>query len=218
MCSKAVVLQKGQIAFRGEPDMAIDFYTDMQAQIEAKRIAPAKKGRLESLPPPPPADKAKAAVDQPTSVHVIRDTRFGVVAVDRNRIARADHYWMADGKPANVLDTCRPATFHFEVEFLKPAHDLEIGILLWDEKGNRIAPITTEMEKLDILKAASGTVRGTAMLSQFSLVPGRYTTTLAISEKGVLLYRNVLEQISAVASVRPEGVVRIPVNWQIESS
>lgn len=217
MCTKAIVLQQGKIMFRGEPDLAIDFYTDMQAQIESKRVAPA----AQSAPAEEAASETSAA---PTPKkppynpgdHVVKDTRYGVIAIDRTKVLRADHYWKMDGKPANVLDTCKPASFHFEVECLQTIDDLEIGIMIWDEKGNKIAPITTEFVKPDRLRETSGKVKGDVNLPQFSLVPGRYITTIAISEKGVLLYRNVLEEISVVSSARPIGVVRLPAEWTFE--
>ncbi|WP_084398681.1 ABC transporter ATP-binding protein [Henriciella aquimarina] len=214
MCTKAIVLQKGQIMFRGEPDLAIDFYTDMQAQIESKRVAPARK-EPEKAPPKEPAKAASPAKtpDSPEA-NIIKDTRFGVIAMDRKKVSRADHYWKMDGKPANVLDTCKPASFHFEIECLETIQDIEIGLMIWDEKGNKLAPITTEFVQPDRLREASGKVKGEVSLPQFSLVPGRYVTTIAISEKGLLLYRNVLEEISVVSSARSIGVVRLPAEWK----
>lgn len=215
MCTKVIVLQKGQIKFRGSPEMAIDFYTDLQAQIESKRIAPARTTAPESSSEATKGSDPEPKASPMPASNIIRETRFGVVAMNRAKVVRADQYWKMEGKPANVLDTCKPATFHLEVEFATPVENLELGILIWDDKGNKVAPITTEFLSRDRLKAISGKLTGEVHLSQFSLVPGRYITTMAISENGIVIYRNVLEEISVVSSARPVGIVRLPAVWTL---
>jgi len=215
VCTKAIVLNKGQIAFRGSPDVAIDYYTELQAEIEANRVLRPVASETAEQPTQKQkevAQQVSAEPQNPTQTYkVLKETRFGPVAID------PQHYWSSSAGPTGVLETAKPARFNFTLELSQTVKQLEIGILIWDEKGNKITPITSEMLNIDQLDTVSGKLDGTINIEQFALNPGRYVTSIAISSKGVLIYRNILDEISVVSSYRPVGVMRMPARWSFSS-
>ena len=214
LCTETIVLEKGKIAFRGAAKDAVEFYTELQSKIEEKRIkdiveAPKNTAGAETA--------SRPKKDAPNDKHLMsKTTPYGAIICDRHKVQSVDHYW-ADGESlTTALNTWGKASLKVTCRLSEPLDKLVIGVVIWTEEGQRVTALSTDQFELDDMNGELKNFTATLDLEVLGLNPGRYVTSIAISEDRVAIYRNVLSTISVVNSRRNNGFVTLPHSWRIE--
>lgn len=191
-CNEALVLERGRVAFKGEPEEAIKFFQQTQEREEREKKALAG--------PKPPVKKLG---DQFHNTEEITSVNVQWVGAD-GRVR--DHFKWGD-----VIE------LRIEFRLASGDHQLDIGVPIWrqDEEG-MISALSTEQQRFRITPDASGMCRVAVEFDTMCLPPGTYESVTAIIDGPRFLYRQPNAQVTVEAGGAPRswGRFYMPHRWK----
>lgn len=189
LCSRALVLDKGTVAFAGPAEEAADFYVQMLQREEAER---KRSGEAER-------------------------ELYGEMYRDEDKIADVRHRWVdSTGRPAAAVDHGAPLALEFSFRLLRPARDLVVGIPIWGPDGSMITGLSTDGKRVRPKAAADGTVRGRAVIERVPFNPGTYSSVLAVTDGREYLHRALLEPFEVRRMPVHFGAMTPDYRWEFE--
>lgn len=190
LCSRALVLDKGAVAFEGPSEEAADFYQALLRREEAeKRRSRESEGDL-----------------------------YGELCHNEGKIADVRHRWVDPaGRPAAAVGHGEPLVLEFSFRLLQPAQDVAIGVPIWGPDGDMITGLSTDGKRIRLQAAADGTVRGRAVIERVPFNPGTYQSALAVVDGKEYLYRGLLEPFQVGGLPVHFGVMTPEYRWELGS-
>ncbi|MEO1241791.1 MAG: ABC transporter ATP-binding protein [Pseudomonadota bacterium] len=193
-CNKAIVMEKGRIAFAGEPDDAIQFFKQRDTNT-VKQTAVKEKHEND-------LNKLGEAFLNPADI-----TDVSVRWTNRDGQETATFLWG------------EKITIHLEFTVKYETERLNIGIPIWrmdDEK--MISALSTEQRDYRLTPDPDGRCRTAVEFDTAALLPGTYESVTAIIDGPKFLYRQPNSEftINADAAPRGWGQVFLPHEWSTE--
>lgn len=199
LCSRAIVLDGGRVAFYGPSEEAVDVHLDMMNAHAQKKLAEKNGGKedIEQMQP--------------------RVTIYGEIFHNKEKITDVQHRWI-DGAEEVVKSVEHGAaiTLEFSFKLLRRVDNLVVGVPIWDSDDNMITGISTDMDNLKIKVQKSGRVKGRLRIHSVIFNTGWYMSYIAIMDGKEFLYRNCIGKL-VVRNMRVSfGVVTPEYNWDFE--
>jgi lipopolysaccharide transport system ATP-binding protein len=192
-CAKAIVLEKGRIAFSGEADEAIQFYI---SEIEEK----------------------KAIVKKQKDLHV-KKMNFGDLYENINKIVDIEHYW-ADSDLNEIDEAQTGQEVNIVIRFKltdKPMDNLIVGVPIWNVEGTLITGIATDMDKTELIGDSENRYNVILNFKELALNPNEYIAVVAVSDGLEFYYRGLIKKKLVVRNYnRHFGFVSPAYNWIIK--
>lgn len=162
LCSRAIVLENGRMVFAGSADEATEFYLEMLSVERAKR-------REEKQP--------EAVI-------------FGENFHNEQKITDVVYRWVdGSGEPASSFAHGEKVFVEFSFRLLCEAHNLVIGVPLWDVNGQMVTGITSDMASQKIKVSRDGIVKGRLSIDSLVLNPGEYVYSFNVRDGNEYFYR-----------------------------
>jgi ABC-type polysaccharide/polyol phosphate transport system ATPase subunit len=184
-CNHVIVLNKGEVAFEGEPEKAIGIYEEMKfpqaTTLEGKRT--------EILKP------------QFHNEKVIEDVEH--------------FWCDEEGEPISQIRSGETLYLRAKFKVSHRPRNLVIGVPVWTEEGGYVTGFSTELQegKMDVTPGKMATFL--LKIPNISFNPGTYLSNLSISDGLEFLYRGENMTISILpVQGRYWGVVTLPHSWQ----
>lgn len=191
-CNEAIVLEKGRIAFKGDPEEAIRCFQGSKTDRAARREKAA-----------PTADK------------------LGHQYHDDGDITDVEAMWTnAAGRRTNAFAWGETALLRIEFTLRKPVDRLNIGVPIWRVgEEDLLSALSTEQKTFAIAPDAAGRCRVEVSVDTAVLPSGDYESVLAIVDGPKYLYRRPLETfaIEPAAAPRNWGRFMVPHAWSNRS-
>ncbi|MEW6673429.1 MAG: ABC transporter ATP-binding protein [Thermodesulfobacteriota bacterium] len=196
LCTKAIVMDKGQAVFEGPSFEAVEFYLNMTGSCAIEK------------------DKDKQIENKRLNQVQHKDSIFGEIYHNNEKITDVHHQWIDEvGNYAESFEHGREAFIKFSFRLLKPVNKLVLGVPIYDSNGNLITGISTDMEKLDLNIQSEGLVSGKLQIKKMSLNPGEYITYIAIMDGKEFIYRNIVGNFTVREMPFYFGVYTPEYNW-----
>lgn len=193
-CNRAVVLDKGTIAFEGTPDDAAQFYLDEVEIRERKQKRPPKEDRE------PAATTGRSFC--------------GDLFQDDAKISDIKHCWIdADGTPTDSVRNGTKVSLQFSFRLHCSPKNLIIGVPIWDKAGNYITGVSTDMSSEQIRIGRDGTVSGRFIMEPLVFNPGEYVSVLSIHDNLQFFYRGLNDLLHVEPMAKHFGYVTVPARW-----
>lgn len=196
LCDSVIVLEKGRINFRGNPQEALSRYRNASSFSSA------------------------APDGQKTDEHV-KDTRFywgtksgkGGISIERVR------FFGPGGKKVLFFET--GDTFKARVEFIvhKAVTDPHFGIAIFKEDGTYCYGPNTRFDNINFPILNPGRGSFDFDCDEFNLLPGKYRISVAIWEKDEQFaydYHNACYEIEVVSGRKDHGIVYLKHKWNFK--
>lgn len=199
LCSRAIVLDCGRIAFYGPSEEAVDVYLDMMDAHSEQKLAEksGSKENIEQLQP--------------------RVTIYGDIVHNKEKITNVQHRWIDRAEEVvKTVEHGAALTLEFSFKLLRRVDNLVVGVPIWDSNDNLITGISTDMDNLKIKLRKSGRVKGRLRIHSVIFNTGWYMSYIAIMDGKEFLYRNRIGKI-VVQNMRTSfGVVTPEYNWDFD--
>ncbi len=151
ICTRAILLNKGQVIRQGAPDMVMNFYNAMLAEHQSGLMIRPEGGDERALF----SGTGEAAF---RSVQLL-DT---------------------DGQPLEVLDVAQPVTLQIQARTLEPLEDLVAGFLIKDRYGQDVFGTNTGQLGQVCQQVSAGAELGWSFRFSACFGPGTYSVTVAL--------------------------------------
>lgn len=184
-CQSVIVLNKGEIAFEGPPDKAVDVYENLQF--------PEQKSQEE---------KQKAILNpQFNNADAIQVQSHG--------------WCNKAGKPVDVVKHGEDLYYEASFTVSHDTKKLTIGVPVWTETGAYATGFSTQLSKTVFNAKAGEAVVFRLKVPTNPLNPGKYISNLAVTDGPEFLYRgtNSVLEVAATAQKR-WGCFTTPHEWQ----
>jgi len=185
-CDRVIVLEKGNLAFNGDPDDAIKYYLEQEEKLKKEL-------------------KKKEIDDTPFYWKLIPPT---------NRISNIYHYWLVNNKKQLKSKTGDDLAIIVKFNLNYIPKNLIVGFSIWTEEGNFITAIATDMDKLKLEdEDNSYSIR---LNFKNILNPTSYITAIAIHDGMEYLYRGLNDSLQVTNNeYRYFGMVTLEHDWSI---
>lgn len=167
-CDEAILLRKGEVAFQGEPEEAIDLYLEKSAKA---------RGRKNDEAPVAPASAAPAVA-------------MGQFTHNKSAIANVSHHWI-DEKGAPSVEFWQGEAMRLRVAFdlsHKP-RKLIIGVPVWTDDGHFLTAFSTEFGALEGYEPHDGRHEFELQIANLPFMAGKYHAVVAITDGPEIVYR-----------------------------
>ena len=184
-CDRAIVLEKGNLVFNGKSKDAVSYYLQKEE---------GKKNKLREKANP---------------ISQIKNF-YGDLFYNKGKIYDVKFSWNKSKYKKNdemILD------FSFKL-YYKPIN-LIIGVPIWDEVGNMITSISTDIKEIIINPSDNGLYSGRLILNNI-INPGKYVNVLSIYDGQEALYRQTSKFETTNNKTRFFGYVTPEHNWHID--
>ncbi len=160
-CDLVLVLDHGQVVFRGKPADAIAFYEHRQAGIEAERSKPSSPKGF-----------------------------YGDMFSNNGVISDVAHTWCDDeGKPVSEGISGQPISLTLSFTTKYRPKNLIVGIPIYSAEGRMVTACSTEQMQVQIDAEPGRLTQLSIRIPRLSLVPGQYEAVVAIVDGPEYLYR-----------------------------
>lgn len=193
-CNRAIVLEKGTVAFEGHPDEAVKFYLEEVEKQDGHKNKPRKGDKTPVRP------------------------FCGPMYHDPKKITDVGHCWIDD--EGNRIDRAKygsKISLYFQFRLHVKPKNLIIGIPIWDKAGNYITGISTDMSNEEIQIGRDGTVRGRLELNPLIFNTGEYVSVLSIHDNLQFFYRSINRTLTVEEMPKYFGFVTVPASWDFTS-
>ena len=190
-CDWVLVLDKGVIAYDGQPEDAIKFYMSEIEDKNNKKKHPPQK--------------------------LTKDIRpfYGDLFLNEEKISNIQHYW-AD-KDLNKIDSAETgAEVNVVVKFQlkeRPRKQLTVGIPIWDKDGNYITGIATDMDKIKLKGDESNYYHVILNFPELPFNPNEYISVVAIHDGLEFYYRGLNTTLTVQNYKRYFGLITAAHKW-----
>lgn len=187
-CNEAIVLDKGRVDFKGEPEAAIRHY-------QSKR----PRTYLEPAHPEGTADKLGDRFNDEAD---LTDLRYAYVA--------------SSGVETSAFHWNEPIRLKVEFRLHRPVSRLNIGVPLWrDGEETMLCALSTEQNEFSIAPDEDGKCAVEVEFGRGVLAPGAYQAVLAIVDGPKFLYRQPIKDFTVERERAPRtwGQFVIPHAW-----
>jgi ABC-type polysaccharide/polyol phosphate transport system ATPase subunit len=189
-CDRVIVLDKGLIAYDGNPEDAIKYYTYDIEDNNKKN----KSIRAEGFRP-----------------------FYGDLFINEAKICNIEHYW-AD-KDLNKIDRTETGSeVNIVVRFqlkTKPKKELVVGIPIWDKNGKLITGIGTDMDKIELSCDKNNFYQVVLHFPELPFNPNEYISVIGIVDGLEYYYRGLNATLTTYTSRRCFGFVTATHQWRI---
>jgi ABC-type polysaccharide/polyol phosphate transport system ATPase subunit len=187
-CDHVIVLDKGDVVFRGEPEAAIKYY---MSEIEEKKES-AKK------------------VQATNPFYGV----YGDIFINNNKITDVKHEWVTQTGQSTV-ELFQTLKLEFSFRLLYEPRELQIGVPVWSvEEQKIVAAFPYDLLKEPEIKInADGVVVGELEFSCY-LNPGPYISSFNVKDGPEFLYRLPSNEFKVEHGPRVFGYVTLPHQWK----
>jgi ABC-type polysaccharide/polyol phosphate transport system ATPase subunit len=190
-CDRVIVLDKGMITYKGQPEDAIKFYISEIEDKNNKKKKPVKKATQNIKP------------------------FYGNLFHNKEKISKIEHYW-AD-KDLNKTDCVETGS---EVNLItkfklkaKPKKELVVGIPIWDKDGNYITGISTDMDKIKLCGDENNCYNVILNFPELPLNPNEYISVVSIHDGLEFYYRGLNHRLTTLNYKRHFGYITATHQW-----
>jgi len=197
LCSKTIVMDRGQVAFMGDTKDAISSYLDIS------------KTNQSGMP------KKSLALEEEIPYPIIKSGIYGETFHNKDKVTDVQYRW-SDNSGNNQHSFKHGGKFSIEFSFkllVKP-DNLIIGIPIWSNDGYMITGITTDMASLDIVYSKDGIVQGKLNIDPIIFNPGKYSFSLNIKKANEFYFRKPGNQFVIESIPMSYGCVTPLHNWE----
>lgn len=186
-CTKAIVLNKGRIAFQGEPAEAIEVYEKLQFP----ETPEPEKRRKETLKP------------QFHNAEAITDIEH--------------YWCDAQGNPIDAIKSGDPLYFKVRFRLSHTPRNLILGIPMWREDGVLVTGFSTPRDGSGVPAKAGEPFEAILEVPHCPLNPGEYISNIAIVDGVEFLARIENQPLTILNNRRKEswGVISINHYWHL---
>jgi ABC-type polysaccharide/polyol phosphate transport system ATPase subunit len=172
LCDRALVLDEGRVSLVGKPDVAVSRFMGIVSG----------RGRAGAQSDP--------HASRPAWI-------FGERFKNPDGISDVRHVW-TDGDGVEVVSVPHGRTLSLEFSFrlLKPAGNLVVGVPVWDDKGNLVTALNTNMQDVAVKEGDDGVVSGSIVMDRVVLKPGSYISAFTVLDSYEFLYRDFNKDFS----------------------
>ena len=189
-CGRVMVLNRGQVAFVGKPDEAIERYENLR---------PGNTDPINPIPDP--------------------DSSLGPQYQNDHALSELDYFWAdKDGSRIKSIESGSDLYFHISFRSEIDIRNLVIGIPVWTEEGVYVTGFSNEitMDKFELIKGQRIKLR--LEIDKLPFNPGYYVANLTIMDGPEYLYRKEIPALTVTKRSRFSwGVVTIPHQWNQET-
>ena len=190
-CDEVIVLERGSIAFQGDPNDAIQFYEEAE-----KRLKGANQP--EALP-----KKENAQV-------------YGHMIDNADRIEVHSKYWgRPDGEPVQSFRAGEPIGIHISFTPRYVARNIRLGVPIWNEDDILVTAVGSHQRGAQVEVREGETCNAFLDLSEAAFNPGVYTALLSVADGPEFIHRGFLDPVEIVgdADWLYWGQVQVPYKW-----
>lgn len=195
-CNKALVLERGRVAFKGEPEEAIKFF--QQSQDNAR--TPIKVS----------AEPERAA------------RKLGERYYDAEEISLVSAKWFdAEGRERQRFKWGESISLRIEFKIAYSPTGLKIGVPIWRaDEEQMVTALSTEQASYDLTPDPAGRCAVEVEFDTQRLMPGDYESVIAIMDGPKFLYRNPNPAFTIAPGAAPRGWGRfyLPHRWRMTSA
>ncbi|MBN2225326.1 MAG: ATP-binding cassette domain-containing protein [Deltaproteobacteria bacterium] len=189
-CDRVVVLDRGKLAYLGSPVEGVKFYLD---EVENREI------------------KERGLLSDDGSV--VRSF-FGELFSNNDKITDVNHRWVtAEGKPADSIKHNDTLILEFSFRLLYKPHRIVIGVPIWDEQGNYITSVNSDVCNAEVKVDNDGWVKGRMTIEHIVFNPGVYASVISIVDSKEMIYRQVVGSFRIQEIPFYFGFVTIQADW-----
>jgi lipopolysaccharide transport system ATP-binding protein len=216
-CDRVVVLEDAKIAYDGDPNGAVTFFTNTQAKRNIKSVTATGHRDSKAVPqasakaPSEEAGKEDADlfVSFPSGKKIAKGV-FGSEYRDETKISNVNYVLQFNGEPnQRVVEFEAQVRLDLSFQLLAATNRLNIGVAILSLEGVMVTGFYADVTEMEIPVSSSGMVAGTLVIPKFALNPGEYGGSLAIFDGTEYYYRKILEGISIVRSKPGHGRVSL---------
>jgi lipopolysaccharide transport system ATP-binding protein len=199
LCSKAMVLNNGRVAFQGDPKEAIAYYLNTAASYDTAvgdglQDNRNKKMNLRSF-----------------------KSEYGEIYHNKQKISDICHQWIGqDKKPVEFLTHRSTVFLEFSFKLLTPISRLVVGVPIFNSEGIMITGMSTDMDSVKVKVLKDGWVRGRLTIDGLNMNPGQYFSYIAIMDNKEFIYRNAIGRIDVQAMSFYFGIFTPKYHWDFE--
>lgn len=186
-CDEVIVLNKGQVSFKGKSDKAVEFYL---SEID-KASAPAPRNSLAKV--------------------------TGPVFENNDAVTNVRGYWSdKDGNEITEIRQGSELFFNVIFVCSIPTRNLIIGIPVWSQDGTYVTGFSTDQNFGAIRAGLGGKISIRLVVPSLHLNAGIYHSNLAIVDGSEFLWRKPNNPLTVLPKVNPQwGAVTIPNRWEL---
>ncbi len=189
-CDRVAVLDRGKLVYLGDPVAGVRFYLD---EVENRDI--------------------KERGFQASTGSVIR-TYFGELFSNNDKIRDVQHRWIdASGQTIDSIEHNDTLILEFSFQLLYKPHNIIVGIPIWDEQGNYITSVNSDVCNATIKINSQGRVKGRMVINHVVLNPGNYTSVMAIVDSKEMIYRQIIGNFRIKEMPFYFGYITISAEW-----
>lgn len=218
-CDQVVVLEAGQVVFRGAPSDAISFYEDL-----GQESIPVKKSKTERDEPEAAQDYGAHA--NPRSLDVASSEgspRFrpftGPRSHNESAVQDIEHYWVDQrGHRTGEVSWNEPLVLRCEFRLLFPPKRLSVGIPIWTVDGELVTSLSSVLTGLKIGYAPGKLCQIEVRIPKARLAPNQYVSVVAIVDGLEFLYRQPNADLTVRSDARfgkGYGNVIVDQQWRV---
>ena len=184
-CDRVIVLEEGNLAFDGKPKDAVSYYLQKEEENKDKLVKETK---------------SKSQIKN----------FYGDLFYNKKKIYDVKFSW---NKSRYKQDDEMILDFSFKL-YYEPIN-LIIGVPIWDEIGNMITSVSTDIKEIIINPSDNGLYSGRLILNNI-INPGKYVNVLSIYDGQEALFRQISNFETTNNKTRFFGYVTPEHNWHID--
>jgi ABC-type polysaccharide/polyol phosphate transport system ATPase subunit len=189
-CDRVAVLDRGKLVYLGDPVAGVRFYLD---EVENRDI--------------------KEHGFQAGDGSVVR-TFFGELFSNNDKIGNVQHRWIdTNGQTIDSIEHNDTLILEFSFQLLYKPHNIIIGIPIWDEQGNYITSVNSDVCNATIKINSHGKVNGRMVINHVVLNPGSYTSVMAVVDGKEMIYRQIIGNFRIKEMPFYFGYITISAEW-----
>ena len=193
-CDEVILLRKGEVIYKGDPQTAIELYTERESQNE-------------------PYAKAGKRVDASALLTVA----MGQYIHNETAIRDVVHEWVgSNGEPASECAHGDTLTLRVSFDITHTPRKLIIGIPVWNEEGQFITGFSTELTGIEGYVARQGRQTLELRAPSIPFNAGKCYGVIAITDGPETLYRQPLPVLQITDQLPYSwGSVTLPHQWSV---
>lgn len=185
LCDRAILLERGRLILEGTPRQVIDRY---EARVISETM-PVRRDAEESSAETPSFDASTAPVDASLAMEIAESshpiTGVDVAALRNDDLVRwTVHLTDSAGTPVATRMSGEELVVNTELHFLRPFDDPHVGFKVRDRMGVVMYETNTYCMRRHIGPVAANERIDVDFRFRIDLVPGDYTITLGIANRG----------------------------------
>lgn len=188
-CDKVIVLEKGKIAFSGEPDEAVSFYYEKKEQAASKQKEVAK-----------------------------RYGPLGEFIHNSDSITDVDAQWVDENdNPVEKIRCGEVLELRIRFKTLIPTKRIIIGIPMFGNHDDMLTAFSSDQMGIKIDAEPNKVCEVRIRAENFPLSPGHYNSVIAIHDGPGYLYRQQLPSVEVQRGELPKywGDFVLPQDWKV---